>query len=255
MNIDEFRAMQKAEKEQPKEESVSKVEEVVEEPKVEEPKEPEKPVTYEVDGKELTVDELMKGYLRQSDYTKKTTDVSKMRKEHAKAIELFELVQSSPALQEKLKEAGGDKAVIDAANQEQKRIRDLESQIASMELDKQLTNLKAKYPDFNETKVIAEAAKRKTTDLEFVYKATRTEKDGDTMTAKERETLKAEIRKELEAELKPVDADVPPTIINGRASAKDIKQPDGPTMSRKEQAIARGMGLSDADYIKYRDKK
>lgn len=250
MNIDEFRALQKVEEPKTEEPVAQKVDEIVEEPVVEEP------VKYEIDGKEVTIDELTKGYLRQSDYTKKTTDVSKMRKELDEAVKLFELVQSDPTLQEKLKEAGGDKAVIDAANLENKRIRDLEGKIASMELDKQLSDLKSKYPDFDETLVIGEAAKRKTTDLEFVYKATRKiEKEGEKVDAKELEKIKEQIRAELISEFKAPDAEIPPTLMDGKVPTKRMEKVNGPTMTTQEAAIARGMGISEAEYIKYRDAK
>lgn len=257
MNIEDFRAMQKAEKEKPEQPAEQEVlKPVVEEVKEEKAPEPEKPITYEVDGKELTVDELVKGYLRQSDYTKKTTDVSKLRKEHDEAIKLFEHIQSNPALQEKLKEAGGDKAVINAANQESKRIRELENKIAGMELDTQLRELSAKYSDFNETAVIAEAAKRKTTDLEFVYKALRKiDKEGDKVDAKDIEKIKADLRAEIMAELKAPDTEIPPTMMDGKKPNKPVVETNGPTMTHQEARVAKGMGMTPEEYIKYRDAK
>ena len=149
---------------------------------------------------------------------------------------------------EKLKEAGGDGAVIDAANVQSKRIHDLEAQIASNELDKTLSTLKAKYPDFDETVVINEAAKRRTTDLEFVYKATRELIGGDDMIDKE--ALRAELLAELRAEIR---GEVPATIITGKASTKPVTTQKGPTMSMAEHRIAEGQGLTDAEYIKFRD--
>lgn len=36
---------------------------------------------FEIDGQKLTLDELKSGYLRQSDYTKKTQELAEQRKE------------------------------------------------------------------------------------------------------------------------------------------------------------------------------
>src|SRR5690606_156866 len=98
MNIEEYRAM-KAEQERAKADAqtqrtgdeqaetqttqVPKVPDAIEQTdqptpnsEVQEPSKADvdKPITVEIDGKEITLDELKNGYLRQSDYTKKTQE-------------------------------------------------------------------------------------------------------------------------------------------------------------------------------------
>jgi len=244
MNLDTFRAMQATEAEAKTTEP-----EVIVEDAIENTLEPE-PATQKikVGDDELTLDELTKGYLRQSDYTKKTTEVAQARKEHEEALKVYEMIQSNPELREKLKEAGGDGVVLDAVNEERKRIRDLETKIATMELDANISELKTKYPDFDETKVISEAANRGTTDLEFVYKAIRNvEPKAETVDI---ESLKAQLLEELKAE----NASLPPTLMTGKGTSKPVKQSEGPVMTTMEARIADGMGISHAEYIKHRDQ-
>lgn len=57
----------------------------------------EQQATYKLsDGTEVPLSELEKGYLRQSDYTKKTQEVARQREEAAQALALFEALQSDP---------------------------------------------------------------------------------------------------------------------------------------------------------------
>ena len=252
MNLDDYKNMvaeQEANAEQPKEEP--KAETIVDEPKVDTPK-PEEKQTFTVGDKEVTLEELQKGYLRQSDYTKKTTDIAKAREEHKQALEAYKLIESDPKLREALKNAGGADGVLKATDASGKRIRELEMKIANMELDAQLKSLAAKYPDFDEVAVINEAAKRKETDLEFIYKAIRKDDKGELPV--DIDALKAELLKELKTELGTGDI-VPPTLMDGKAPSKPIEQPKGPTMSKLEHRIAQGMGMTDEAYIKYRDAK
>lgn len=56
----------------------------------------ENSLTFEVDGRQVTVDELKNGYLRQDDYTRKTQELSKLRGESENAIVLWEALQEKP---------------------------------------------------------------------------------------------------------------------------------------------------------------
>lgn len=86
MNIDQYRAMKA------QEEATKAQPNVVEEPVVVEPiietkpiePEPEKPITVEIDGKQVDINELKNGYLRQSDYTKKLKHYQIRRKKQKK---------------------------------------------------------------------------------------------------------------------------------------------------------------------------
>lgn len=256
MNIDEYKAMveqEKAEQSKPQETETKPEEPTGEETLVDEkPNEDEqKPEVFKVGDAEVTLEELQKGYLRQSDYTKKTTELANMRKELKQAEDLYKDIQSNPDLQKQLKDSGANQDLVNSANAEQKKIRDLEVKIASMELDKEVSRLKQKYPDFDEVAVITEASKRNSPDLEFIYKATR--KVEDKKDDVDMDSLREQLKKELLAEIK--GEDVPPTIISNKASLTPVTEEKGVTMTVQEAKIADGMKMSHEDYIKYRDGK
>lgn len=141
--------------EQPKEEvkEVKEVEqpkeEVKEEPVVEESS-PVLPDKYIIDGEEYTIEQLKEfkqGYMRQSDYTRKTQELAKMRKE-----------------------AEANKGDEDVSS-EMKRIQKLELELESKKLDEELSALKQKYGNVDEVALLNECEKKGIyDDLEFVYK-------------------------------------------------------------------------------------
>jgi hypothetical protein len=127
--------------------------EVVEEPKVDIP---DVVVDkFNIDGEEVTIDQIKEwkqNGLRQSDYTKKTQELASQRRElEALNIEVPE------------------KDTLSATS----RLEKIERELASKELDLEISSFKSKYPDFDEVKVLTEAEKRGVYDLEFVYKALR----------------------------------------------------------------------------------
>ena len=69
-----------AEFEEAPEEDTDEAEEVEEDPTDEAEEEEPEELMFEVDGESLTAEELKLGYLRQSDYTKKTQAVAEQRK-------------------------------------------------------------------------------------------------------------------------------------------------------------------------------
>lgn len=91
---------------------VSKHEQPVVEPKVEEEvgllsalydnaeengeEQPSGDSTFTIDGKTVTIEEMRNGYLRQSDYTKKTQEIAQMREKLEKAEALWDAMQSDP---------------------------------------------------------------------------------------------------------------------------------------------------------------
>ena len=253
MNIEEYKSIVAQEAEQAKSkpedkpaEDVEVTPDVVEETKPEE----DKPIVVEVNGKELTIDELKNGYLRQADYTKKTTNISKQKKELADAVELYEMIQKNPELREQIKASGGDVKVLEKATAEHRRIASLESEMASIKLDSMITDLKNRYPDFDETKVINEAAKRGISDLEFIYKATRDEKVDKGV---DKDALREELLAELRAEISVTES-VPPTIMNDRKSGGAPEtDKDTPNITSSEIKIAKSFGMTPEEYIRNRD--
>jgi len=255
MNIEQYRAMvaqQESEKEksaeQPKvEETDAEVNETQNNESKEakateeetQPKQEEQESTpstkVKVGEEEVEIDELIKGYMRQSDYTKKTQEVSTRRKELEEAISVYEKIKSDPELKKAVEEGG------DIISDEKKL--ELEEAKASIELEKNIVNLMRKYPDFDEVAVINEAARLGVSDLEFVHNALTAQNNKQNV---DMDTLRAELKKELLAELE-ANKDVPTIISSNGGQAP--KESDKPTLTPAEKKVARALGVSEKDYL------
>lgn len=120
------------------------------------------PQYINLDGEQLTLEqikEFKQGYLRQSDYTKKTQILAQERERLKEAVELYEYLQNNPEIAQKLvEEDTGVKNI--APTQENQMLKDLSYKIATIELDAQLNNLKAKDPDLDEIELLTIANQR-----------------------------------------------------------------------------------------------
>lgn len=246
MNILEYRAMiaqEEQEKNQPVTEEVvvPDVAPVVEEPTPIQPEEEAVPQTFDVNGEQVTLDELTKGYLRQSDYTRKTQDISRQSREIEKARELLEKVSENPELAQQL-----------GYDPESERVRELEANYYDLLLEKEVMTLSNKYADFDTDNVLNFAVERQMDNLEDAYllykqynpNQAQPNSSVPNTQAIDVEALKAQIRAELQAEQNTS------TIITGGGQAPTPQAEI--TLSPAEQRIARGMGLSDAEYAKWR---
>lgn len=210
------------------------------------------PDKISIGDEEYTLDEInefKQGYLRQSDYTKKTQELARQREEYENAIEMYEYLRDNPYLLDVI----NTNEDVDPAFREQafeltpemQRIKELELRMAQKELDMDIKNLKDKYEDFNEVEVLKEAEQRGISDLEFVYKALREENKVDVDKIK-REAVE-EAKKEIMAEIKS-NKDVTKTLI------KDEKEKStNPTveLTPSQIRVAEGMGLSKEEYAKW----
>lgn len=125
--------------------------EVIEEDNKEVPS--DMPASINIDGTNYTIEQIKEwkqGNMRQSDYTKKTQEIARMRKE--------------------LEDKGASLDDSDKTD-EMKRIEKLELDLANKELDNDISNMKNKYKDFDEIEILNECERRKIYDLEFVYNA------------------------------------------------------------------------------------
>lgn len=126
-------------------------------------KQVETPKMFNIDGEEVSLDvikEWKQGNMRQNDYTRKTQELAKQKKE------LEELRKANPT-------EDGDEH-LNQKSPEVQRIEKLEFDLAVEKLNKEVSYLKEKYPDFDEVKVLSECDKRGIyDDIEFVYKALR----------------------------------------------------------------------------------
>lgn len=107
------------------------------------------------DGTEVPLDELENGYLRQSDYTRKTQELAQQRAEAEQALRLMRALQENPletleALQRNLA-ADTEADDLDPYEQQlrehEQRFAQLEQERFDQELDNQLRSLEAQYAD------------------------------------------------------------------------------------------------------------
>ena len=224
MNIDEYRKLATAEStDQPVKES----EEVI----------VTAPVTkVKIGEEEIEIEELKRGYMRQSDYTKKTQSIAEMKKENQIAIDALELIKSDEELMMKYGEKISKKKAVAPDSEEVKKLR---AQLELVQLETEIVKLSAKYKDFDEVKVLTTAKEIGVTDLEFVYKALREDKKVD-------ETeLREQIKKELLSELS-APSTITMTGAGVKASANEVK------ITSKEATIAKAFGMSEKDYAKFK---
>lgn len=209
----------------------------------------------EIDGEKYTLDdikEFRQGYLRQSDYTRKTQELARQRKENEYALELFNYLKTNPSLVEVLKQQDMGSPMFNVAQQltpEMQKIQELEMHIAQRDLDYEITQLKQKYPDFDEVKVLQEAEKRGITDLEFVYKALREVEQMDVERIK-KEAIE-ESKKQILAEIEK-NKDVTKTVIN---QGDKPTQAQAITLTPAQKRVAQGMGLTEEEYAEWLMKR
>jgi hypothetical protein len=130
------------------------------------------------DGSEVSLDELERGYLRQSDYTRKTQDLSKQRDELAQAEQLLRALESDPkatleALQRHLLVDEPDLDEIDPVEAELREHREFIEQQRALamqhEVETELAGLAEQYGEFDWSAVLEFAVTREIPDLEAAY--------------------------------------------------------------------------------------
>ena len=206
------------------------------------------PVTYEIEGiGTFTADqirELQQGNLRQSDYTKKTQELARQREEAKDALELFNYLRNNPHLLEAMKQAERNpQTPAFVPSQENEMLKQVLFNQRALESDMKMNALKAKYGDVDEIAIYNKAAELKTDDFEFVYKALNYDNNKVDQQAII-DAAKAQLMAELEANKNTVT-----TIVDTKQSA-NIQKPV--TLSAAEKRVAAAMGISEAEYAKWR---
>lgn len=204
----------------------------------------------EIDGEKYTLEELREfkqAGLRQSDYTRKTQQLSQREKELQEASEFYNYFAQNPHLLEQLAQADVDPSVQQKAmhmDPAMQRVQQLEAQMYEERLSNELQRLSNKYDDFNDVAVLEKATQMGVTDLEFVYRGMREEKEVDV------ESIRQEAIKEAKEELaKEIQANKgkTKTLVN---TSDTVPTPQVVELSAKEKEIADGLGVSYEDYAK-----
>lgn len=168
------------------------------------------------------------------------------------ALELYKYLEENPHLVQAMREVDGqgyEKLNSYIPDEVTKRLQELEDFVQEQQYNSMVNNLKSKYTDFDEDKVLEYAEKHEVYDLEVAYKAMKSENVQTPNMEELRKQLREEIKKELEEELKQ-------NSLNTQSIIGGIEQkPSNHTevnLSAKERRIARAMGVSDEEYAKWR---
>jgi len=271
MNIDQYRAIKEAEKqekaqgtEQPEtvetsQEETTSTETKPEETKPEETHEETKPEQKEevqkftIDGiGEVTFDEMKNGYLRQQDYTKKTQDLSRKSKEAEEAMHYYNFIQQNPKIAEQLKQSVGLPQRLDPS---QKKVIELEDKLYDMMLDREIDKLQNKYDDFEAHEVLQVAYDKKITNLEDAYQLVKSQKQQNNPTPQpDTEKMKKEMRDEILKELKEEQISTRSSI--GTGGADQSPEASKPPISPGERKVIDNMFDGDEEeYRKWKNPK
>lgn len=206
---------------------------------------PPAPVEFEIDGEKFTpeqIKEWRKGSMRQSDYTRKTQEVAKQREQYKEAVELYEFLQSNPTYAQKLAELTAEEGKADKLPITDPRVAELDLRITTMQIERDLQDIKTTDPDCDEVELLTIANDRK-------------------MPLKDAYTLwrGQNFDKLIQKKLANNSAQLTEQIRKGQQVTKTlVKEGDKPTppaeygLSAAEKKVADGMGLSYEEYAKWR---
>lgn len=254
MNIEEYRAMVKEEKEGTQEEQPIIEEEELEQPEeeVEEETEEDESQFVEINGDKIDINELKSGYLRQSDYTKKTQNLAREKEEIDEALVFYENVKNNPNAIESLRQ---NVPIPRGADPAQEHLMKLEEELYDMKLDNEINLMQSKYEDFEVMDVLSFASENKLTNLEDAYILQKGRRGSDPTSkvsdsAPDMDSIKAEMKAEIMKELK--DSKSTSSIISSKQGG-NVQKIDEIKISGKEAEIASAMGLTGKEYTKWRD--
>jgi len=266
VNIDDYLEMKQAEGQQSKEDQVETpetkpIEEIKETKPVEDVVQEEPKVTIPdkvaIEGiGEVELDELKKGYLRQSDYTRKTQDLAKQRDETKDAIEVFTYLKNNPDIAQKLaeydKERGTVSPAATTATPAVQKQKDLERQLFDLQLQMQIQGLQSKYDDFDVKEVMDMSIKEGIVDLEKAYKLVKADKISNTSSTLDEKALREKIKAELEKEYaRNADTD---SLITKKGTKKPVEETRF-QWSADEDKVRQNMNMTQEEWEKWRNHK
>ena len=196
---------------------------------------------FEIDGEKLTpqqIKEYKQGYLRQSDYTKKTQELASQRTQYKEALELYDYFKANPHLAEKLSELEGAENTpkINVSNP---ALEQLQLEVRTMQIEKEIAEL-SKNPYFNELEVLDLATKEgKSVKEAFdIWKGKNFDKILQSEKAKLSSNLTDEIKK-------------------NNSTTKTLINPNDNTdsnfgLTEAEMSMAKKLDMSYEDYAKWR---
>ena len=165
------------------------------------------------------------------------------------ALELYKYLEQNPHLVQAMRDVDveGYKNLNNFVPDElTKRVKEMEEFIEEQRYNSYVSELKNKYSDFDEDKVLEYAEKHDVLNLEVAYKAMK----ADSIKEPNIEELRKQIKEELLNELKQNSLET--QSIVGGVSQKPINQDESVRLSSREERIARAMGMTPSEYNKWR---
>lgn len=246
MNLDQFREIKAKETEASKQTEQTTTTKPVEETKPEtKQEESTAPQKFNIPGiGEVDIEELKSGYLRQSDYTKKTQEISTQKNEVKDAVVLYEFMKANPEVAKLVLEKAPQ---VKGVSKEEQRIRELESEIALQKKNAEIADLTSKDKNFNLVEVEKIMEDRKLHSLSDAYKIWKSDNGKVDL---DLESITKKIREDI---LKELNANVDTrTIVNSKGGEVTSTQPE---LTAIEKKIAKNLKMSEADYLRHKNIK
>lgn len=246
MNLDQFREIKAKEAEAGKQTEQTTTTKPVEETKPETKQvEDTAPQKFNIPGiGEVDIEELKSGYLRQSDYTKKTQEISTQKNEVKDAVVLYEFMKANPEVAKLVLEKAPQ---VKGVSKEEQRIRELESEIALQKKNAEIADLASKDKNFNLVEVEKIMEDRKLHSLSDAYKIWKSDNGKVDL---DLESITKKIREDI---LKELNANVDTrTIVNSKGGEVTSTQPE---LTAIEKKIAKNLKMSEADYLRHKNIK
>lgn len=211
---------------------------------------PQLPEFIEIDGQKVPLEELKNGYLRQSDYTRKTQELAEIRRKLQYAEQLYNAVYQNPEVAQQVAQQFN----LPYLDPNQAQVLELQNKYYDLLIEKEVSELKSKYGDFDVYNVLQFAYDRQISNLEDAYHLYNSyyginKSGGETVDI---ESLKEQIRQEILQELQSnVDTT---SIIQSRGDSQTV-QVNTPTLSEAEFKVAQALNMSPEEYVKWRDMR
>jgi hypothetical protein len=260
--------LQEAEPETTPEPIVEETAPVVETPIVEEATPLDTPPSVEkivVDGEELTLEQIKEfraGYSRTQDYTQKTQEIARIRRENQEAVELYEYLRSNPDIADNLLNSEqvtpADKQRLSQLDPRTASQAKLERELNDLKLQREIDTLSSKYSDFDVVKVLQTAYEKQMPNLEDAYKLIVAERvisppsvesATPVSTPVDLEAERARIRAEVLAEMQ-AETESTKTLIKTNGGAP-VKTETEITLTPEQDRVRRMQGLSIEEYKKW----
>lgn len=211
---------------------------------------------FSVDGiGEVSPEQIKEWYEKANKPVEQPKPVEPKHEEYSKdvqdAIELYKYLESNPQLVAQLQQTNpeGYQALTQRVPDETTRkIAELEEFVENQRYESYVNNLKTKYNDFDEDKVLKYAEEHDVLDLEIAYKAMKSDSAKPIDEAKIRAEIEAKVKAEIMQELKNNSLQTQSIISTGDQTSpveEDVQ------LSAQEMKVARGLGMSAKEYAKW----